>query len=190
MNRSLTSLILIAALLLPATAQAWDLVEADDRVYESRSGDFEIEMPVGWRFMKPSRQVTISRDGPGLHAIIVRKEKTRRAFRGLEGEDRDASADMLPEELAEAHLADVKARSGIENLELVSEEPFIYGDSLGFRMVLEHTNDSGLKMREVHIGFVHGKSYYKIMYFAPQLHYFERDLAAFEAVVESFRVTD
>ena len=47
---------------------------------------------------------------------------------------------------------------------------------------------SGLRLKTVHYGLLDGKWVYRLIYQAPARYYFEKDLATFEQVRESFKL--
>ena len=56
----------------------------------------------------------------------------------------------------------------------------------GFRLVHTWTTKGGYRLKRIHYGFMEGKWVYRIIYQAAARHYFDRDLATFEKLRESF----
>lgn len=58
----------------------------------------------------------------------------------------------------------------------------------GFKLVYTWTTKDGYRLKRIHYGFLEGKWVYRIIYQAAARHYFDRDLATFEKLRESFRL--
>ncbi len=109
--------ILLAALaslaLAPlAHAQSWKLaVENQPHVNPGRG--YSVQFPPGWKFncLWFSDETGATRDGPELQAIFVDFRAHKNAFKALK---RDASPDMMPQEMAESLVADMAKERGLE----------------------------------------------------------------------------
>lgn len=60
----------------------------------------------------------------------------------------------------------------------------------GFKLVYTFKTENGLRLKRVHYGVLVRDRVYRVQYQAPARYYFEKDLATFERVRESFKVTD
>ena len=58
----------------------------------------------------------------------------------------------------------------------------------GFRLVYTWKTKEGLRLKRVHYGFMDGKWVYRLVYQAAARYYYEKDLATFERVRESFKL--
>jgi hypothetical protein len=93
-------------------------------------------------------------------------------------------------DLAELELAEFKAKNPnaasvkvIENsLANVSGQP-------AYKLHLQYLNDKGLRFERLVYGFSNTQYVYRLSYVAPTLHYFQRDQAAFQKVVNDFKLT-
>ncbi|MFQ5544590.1 MAG: hypothetical protein ACE5FE_01305 [Acidiferrobacterales bacterium] len=185
MNRiiQLTCLLLIAVL---ATGCAvWARI--DEPLVDGPAKAFQLELPVGWiRAGFATDRVFATRDGTGIQFIEAMRLTHKRAFSDLKEETR---ADMLPTELAELVVAQMKSRPGVSDLEVVSNAPATIAEITGFRLHMQMKNSQGLTYERVVYGFVDAEGFYRLTYQAPSLHYFKRDLSIFERAVKSFRLT-
>jgi hypothetical protein len=58
----------------------------------------------------------------------------------------------------------------------------------GFKLVYSFRAVNGMRLNRVHYGVVVRDWIYRVQYQAPATYYFDRDLATFERVRESFRL--
>jgi hypothetical protein len=73
-------------------------------------------------------------------------------------------------------------------IELIENIPTTVGGKPGFRLLYSWKTKDRLRLKRVQYGFVDGKLVYRLIYQAAARHYFDRDLATFERVRESFRL--
>ena len=159
----------------------------DEPLVDGPGKAFQLKLPVGWiRYSVMTDRVLVTRDGTGVQFIEAMQLTHKRAFSDLKEETR---ADMLPMELAELTIAQVKSRPGVSDLEVVSNAPATIAETTGFRLHVQMKNSQGLIYERVIYGFVDAEGFYRLTYQAPSLHYFKRDLSIFERAVKSFRLT-
>ncbi|MDH3670218.1 MAG: hypothetical protein OES46_03540 [Gammaproteobacteria bacterium] len=185
MNRiiQLTCLLLIAV--LAAGCAVWARI--DEPLVDGPDKAFQLELPVGWiRAGLATDRVLVTRDGTGVQFIEAMKRTHKKAFSDLKEETR---ADMLPTELAELAIAQLKSQPGVSDLEVVNNAPATIAGTTGFRLHVQMKNSQGLAYEAVVYGFVDADGFYRLRYQAPSLHYFKRDLSIFERAVKSFRLT-
>lgn len=183
MNNMVRLLVLATVFAVLQGCVAWTRV--DQTRTEGPGGQFVVELPQGWmRAAAHEDAILITRDGFLLQAIEVRRLDHDKAFADIE---KSSSADMLPSELAELTVAEARASSGAEHLQVLSNEPVEIGGRPGFRLQLQIRNPRGLRYERVIYGMADADGFYQLTYQAPRLHYFERDLQAFEAMVRSFQ---
>lgn len=178
------------AIAAPALA-AWKLVAEGETFTHEKSG-YSIQYPPGWRWVKmPFGDETLAtRDGAPLQAISVDFRKHKKAFRAL---NQDSTPDLMPLELAEKIVAEATQARSLQNVEILSDEPTEVSGRPGFRLLIAYrtTVDAGsLRYREVVVGANSPQGIFIVSYRAPTLHYFDRDLAAFEKSLATFTITD
>jgi hypothetical protein len=140
--------------------------------------------PEGWvQEYNAGGQLVASRDGYGLQLILVGARSSSDAFPAIK---KGVSSNTLPSEVAELHIANIKA-AGAEQMEVLENEPAQIAGLSGYRLLLRHFDDRGLELRRVVYGAVDEKNSYRLTYEAPALYFFERDLPAFESMVNSFQ---
>lgn len=192
-------LVLVAAVSGCASRPYWTLTDDANKVAQSKS--FEISVPEGWNRttvaetkeqlpmgkwfrIVPLERITASRDGTGIHTITVTRRNLDTAFPSI---DKKSTTDMLPLETADLYVSDLRKRTGLERLKVLSNKPAQVNGKPAFQLVMEFKNDDGLRIRMVSHGFVDKTGFYTINYRAPSLYYYERDYGDYAKLVRSFR---
>lgn len=200
MIRKISALLALVAAVSGCAHQAyWTMTDDVNKIAKSKS--FEITVPEGWNRtttaetkerlkigngfrVVPMEQMTASRDGPGLQAIDVTRHYLDTAFPNIK---KKSTASMLPVEAADLYVSDLRKRTGLERLKVLSNKPARVNGEPAFQLVMEFKNDDGLRIRIVSHGFVDKTGFYTIDYWAPALYYYERDYGAYANLVRSFR---
>jgi hypothetical protein len=182
--------LVLAGLLAAAPALAWKLV-AEAAPFVHKTG-YSIQYPPGWRWLKmPFGDETIAtRDGPQLQAIGVDFRKHKNAFRALR---QDSSPEMMPQELAQKLVAEATAAGGLQNMEILSDEPMLLAGRPGFRLHLAYRSsvDAGsVRYEEIVVGANSPQGIFIVYYRAPHLHFFSRNVESFEKSLATFTISD
>jgi len=177
----------------------WTLTHDANKAVKSTS--FEITVPEDWnRTTAPDtwdrlpiddkvqtillERMTASRDGTGIHSITITRRYPDTAFPTIK---KKSHANMLPLEAADLYVSDLRKRTGLERLKVLSNKPAQVDGKPGFQLVMEFKNDDGLRIRMVSHGFVDKTGFYTINYRAPYLYFYERDYGDYTKLVRSFR---
>jgi hypothetical protein len=177
----------------------WTLTDDVNKVAKSTS--FEISVPEGWNRTTAAdtwdrltiddklqtvllERMTASRDGTGIHSITITRRYPDTAFPTIK---KKSTANMLPLEVADLYVSDLRKRTGLERLKVLSNKPATISGKPAFQLVMEFKNDDGLRIRIVSHGFVDKTGFYTINYRAPTLYYYERDYGDYARLVRSFR---
>lgn len=173
-----------AALALAGCA-SWEVIEAQSPPYEDDS--YQIQLPAGWvRAMFEREAVALTRDGHYLELIVVQRKPHDKAFKRIK---KPASDKLLPSELAELALSEHRAAdSALTTVVVLSNQPWMLGGQLGFRMHLRFTTPKGLPMELLIYGVCDAKHYYSMAFQAPSFHYFPTYQPDFERMVRSFKL--
>jgi hypothetical protein len=177
----------------------WTLTDDLNQVVKSKS--FQMNVPQGW--VRTTEPVTwerveidgqartlllesmgVTRDGVGIHAVSVTRRYPDTAFPNIK---KKSSANMLPPEAADLYVSELRKRSGLERLTVLSNKPARIADKQGFELLMQFKNDDGLRIQILTYGFVDKTGFYIISYRAPVLYFYERDYASFKKLVASFR---
>jgi hypothetical protein len=186
MRQLQAGLAVLALLVLAGCEGTWQRLESA-RVTGPENA-FAIDLPVGWvRANQVADRVLVTRDGPGLEFISVQRLAKDKAF---PKQKKSASEDLLPAELAELQIAELKTQSDqMAALNLIENAPAAIGGSPGFKLHIRFRNLRGLPIEQMLYGFADKKGYYLLVYQAPGLYYFDKYKADFENAVLSFKAT-
>lgn len=147
---------------------------------------YTLAAPAGWVHAAFIQQgVCISKDGPDLNWIEVRHAGKKSAFKAIGVEITDT---QLVTEVAEYCLAHFKETHTAGTVRMIDLAPARISGRDGFRMHLSTTDGRGLIDDYLIYGVTDNDFFYRLLYRAPRLYYFEHDLATFEALVTSFKI--
>ena len=179
------SIFLISVVLLVGCATGWGRVDDSGRYYKGKY--YNATLPLGWMRMQSGETLTLSRDGIDLQRIVIEYRPHDKAFEGIE---KSSSESMLPSELAELTIAELKASQdeGWPSLEVLVNEPVKITGHTGYGLHLRFKTDEGLRIDVLLRGFVDEDGLYLVMYRAPTLHYFERDRTVYESIAGSLKL--
>ena len=174
----------LLALLLAGCAATWVRVEDADSRY--RGEHYSVILPAGWMRSEVGDSLVLSRDGLDLQRIVIEYRSHEKAFEKIE---KSSSAGMLPSELAELTIAELKAsqEDGLPSLEILDNRPMEIAGSTGYALHLRFKTDAGLRIEVLLRGFVDEDGLYQLLYRAPMLHYFGRDREVYESITESMQ---
>ena len=199
MKRILTIMAVVLLASGCAPTAYWTLT--DDMNPVAKSTSFQMNVPKGW--VRTTQPVTwerveidgetrtlllesmgVTKDGVGIHAISVTRRYPDTAFPTIK---KKSSANMLPPEAADLYVSELRKRSGLERLTVLSNKPARVADKQGFELLMQYKNDDGLRIQILTLGFVDNTGFYTISYRAPYLYFYERDYSSFRSLVGSFR---
>jgi len=185
MRDLLRTAIILTIALIAGCAVLWSRIDDANRNYQG--AHYSVTLPVGWMRRESGGNLLLSKDGIDLQRILIEYRPHEKAFEKLK---KTSSATMLPSELAELTIAELKAsqQNDLPSLKVISNAPVEIGGHAGFLIHLGYKTDAGLRIEILLEGFADAAGYYLITYRAPTLYYFARDRSAFEAVCASFRV--
>jgi hypothetical protein len=154
--------------------------------------EFEVTVPEGWyRAMRAPgtletpEGLVLTRDGLALQQIRVERVAMDK---DLKFTKRKFDVKLPPHEVAEIELDDHRSNPDVFNLTVEENAPAPVDGRRGFRLVYTWQIKEGYRLKRIHYGFVEGKWVYRLIYQAAARHYFDRDLATFEKLRDSFRL--
>jgi len=149
-------------------------------------GKFTVQAPPGWvHFSLERNHVVLTRDGLPVQYIDVALTPHADAFKQIK---RASNPSMLPAELAELAVAELRADSGLVNLTVKESVPASVAGQPGFRLLLQYRNPRGALLNRLIYGTATKQGLLTFSYSALDRHYFPRDLGVFEQVMASYRL--
>ena len=152
-----------------------------------------VEWPSAWMMFMPAESdevakqngflLLVTRDGVGLQAMSLRKLPIAQGFAHTK---KKVVPGMLPQDVAEVVLDDIRSNPTYTNPQLIETSPATLGDVPGFKLEVKYRNKIGLPKETTYYGCVKNDFLYMLIYEAPQRYYYPGDLPAFEAVKNSF----
>lgn len=146
---------------------------------------YELKAPDGWMRFDTGAYVMISRDGPYLQYVLVQERPLRQPFRYTR---KTFTSNMLPLEAAAIVINDLQADPALAGFQILANEPATIDGREGFKLVFRYRNRSGLPLKTVYYGFLHKAFFYSLRYTSAERHYFQKDLAVFEEIRQTFRL--
>ena len=185
MKTSIWSLTLVLLILLIGCATTW--VKVDDAGKRYQAEHYSATLPTGWLLLESKDSLVLSKDGILLQYISIQYRPHEKAFEKLE---KDSSSTMLPSELAELTIAEIKATQddGLPSMEILHNAPVNLAGHTGFDIHLRYKTDDGLRIDTLLRGVVDENGFYLVRYSAPTLHYFERDRQTYNSLTESLQL--
>jgi hypothetical protein len=181
--------------LLCATALAAGCVH-DDRPWKPAGGGYDsgnwfgprisLTLPPEWmqlNFVEDGLVAT--RDGFNLQTISVRRID---ADKPLPNTKKLVRKGMRPNELAEVLVDDLRASGKANGMKVLDTRPVVIGGTPGFRTTVAFKDGWGLRIKAVIAGALVDDRVFRIAYTAPARHYFDQDLATFDAALGSVRI--
>jgi hypothetical protein len=151
--------------------------------YKDSALNIKVDLPDGWKKKNNTTSLIITNDGTGLQLIQINRMEVKKE---LTFSKKKFTAGMLPQEVAQLVVDNFKSNPNIVGQEVLENNPETIGGQQGFKLVISWNTIDGLKSKSVLYGFLLGKWYYELIYEAPVRYYYEKDVAAFEKIKDSF----
>ncbi len=142
---------------------------------------FETDIPLGWMRNTYTREFLITHDGVALNAITVER---RGVEKDLESTKKKFDKDMLPQDLAEVEMDNIRSGQGVGQFRLLKNSPAELDGIQSFVIEYTYQTEIGLTIHGIHYGCLKGNWVYRVRYEAPEQHYFkiyENDFKKFVA---------
>ena len=179
------SLMVLVCFFLVACNSGWVRMEqADTTVKTDR---YSLTLPAGWVKWQQQEHMLATLDGLDIQRIDVQFVKHDKAFEKIK---KSSSTDLLPSELADLFVANLKAEdeNGLPSLEIINSHPVEIAGTTGFELELRFVSDEGLRYQVVVSGFATDNGFYTIYYRAPVLYFYDRDREIYSTVTHSFKL--
>ncbi len=184
-------LVLLAGMAIAAPAMAWKLV-MEGQPFTHKGSGYSIQYPAGWRYVKmPFGDETVAtRDGSCMQRIYVDFRKHKKAFRAL---GKDATPEMMPQELAEKIVAEMEAAGSLQNMQVLSNEPTMLAGRPAFKVHISYRTavDAGsVRYEGIVVGANSPQGIFLVGYGGSVLHYFARDVETYDKTLATFAIAD
>ena len=169
----------IVTLILTGCAGPWKT--APDKLGEPQ---WSITSPEGWMHLSMQESEMLSKDGPYLEYILIQSRPLAQRFRYTK---QKLNPGMLPHEAARLITDNMRSDPLIRQFRLVASEPAMVGGHDGFRLTYTYQDPSGVEVKTIYCGVILPDLFFNLRYTATQRHYFDKELPAFNKVLESLR---
>ncbi|MEM9173244.1 MAG: hypothetical protein AAGA84_11115 [Pseudomonadota bacterium] len=145
--------------------------------------------PIGW-YQSPAKLTrdklrTFTRDGSTLQNIVVGRIAHKNAFSSI---DKDATPEMLPQDIAENVIADIKAFLPNDTFTVQTNAPATLAGNEGVRISGEFVSEEGLRIRLTGYYANTEDGIYSAVFRAPTLHFYDQHIEEFETSVRTLRI--
>ncbi|SEM65366.1 hypothetical protein SAMN04489760_13037 [Syntrophus gentianae] len=174
---------LVLILLVLTACAPWARVGGD---YREESQNYSVTLPEGWMKSNTVNDLLVTHDGVLLQTIRIERFKTDQELKHTR---KKYSRNMLPQEMADVAIDNIKSDPMITNFKLLESSPATLSGIPGFKIVYEFkTKEGQLRFKCIYYGIMSGEWNYGIWYRAAARHYFDKDVQTFETVSQSFRL--
>ena len=175
--------LIAAASALAAGCAVWTRV--DQPTLAGPSESYFVDAPVGWvQLSAYSGGIRVTRDGFQVQMADV----TLTAHdKQLPLTKKASTASILPTELAELLVAELRSVPGLGNLTVKETTPARVAGHDGFRLIAQFRNDRGVAYRIAMYGVALPQGRLVFHFQAIERFFFQRDLPEFEQMVRSYR---
>jgi hypothetical protein len=154
-------------------------------LYEPSSHNFSVIIPGGWEKINIEKYLLITKYGPFSHYILIQDYTIDKIF---DHTNKRFQKDMLPIEASEVIIDEISADKQIMNFKLIENVPVTINTYDGFRLVFTYNTAEGIDHKTLYYGFIIGDMFYSIRYNACNEAYYQKDVATFQQVLDSFTV--
>lgn len=196
MNRVLSLVVVLGLAYAPVPALAWAVIAPNKAVAVAKS-TLTVTPATEWNRgqVRPSKKGELwTRDGATLNELmffggIAAGEPLLRERSKKDQPLPKFAASMLPTDIVRMIEDTTRIQLKTSLFDVKTAEPTAFGGQPGFRMRYRYVvqGDNLARVGEARWAIVGGKLY-MISFVAPQLHYFERDIATVRALMDSARI--
>ena len=151
------------------------------------AANFSVEIPDGWWKPEYINKFFITKDGPFRQYVLIQQRPLDKAFRYTKKKIRSG---MLPQEAAGIIIDELASDRHLMNFKVIANTPATIDGHASFKILFAYRDEKGSKFKTLYYGFINGNSLYNLRYCAAKQHYFEKDIAAFEQIISSFKLID
>jgi hypothetical protein len=149
------------------------------------SYNFTIHIPEGWRKIDNNRYLFLTKENPFLQYVMVQNRPLARSFRHT---NKKLQKQMLPEEAAQIIIDEIASDQNILNFAVLFNGPADIKGHDGFKILFTYNDQKGSKFKTLYYGFIKEDTFFNLRFTAAAGDYFQRDVGAFNQILNSFRV--
>jgi hypothetical protein len=127
----------------------------------------------------------ITREGAFSQYILVQQRRIDKPFRHTK---KKFHKDMLPQQAAEVIIDEISLDSRVLNFRLIERVRTHVNQYNGFRIVFTYREKGGLNFKTVFYGLLEGDWFYSLRYSVEVKKYSDKDIKAFQKVLNSFKI--
>jgi len=151
------------------------------------NADFSVDIPVGWWKPEYTGKYLLTKDGPYLQYVLIQQRPLNKAFRYTKKKIRPG---MLPQEAAGIIIDELASDRYLMNFSVIENAPTTVDGHAGFRILFTYTDKKKSQFKTLYYGFINADSFYTLRYCAAARHYFEKDIASFDQIINSFKLVN
>ncbi|MDJ0817663.1 MAG: PsbP-related protein [Desulfobacterales bacterium] len=149
--------------------------------------DFSVAIPDGWWKPQYTDRYLITKDGPYLQYVLIQRRPLEKSFRYTQ---KKMKSSMLPQEAAGIIIDELASDRFLMNFSVIENTPAKIDGQAGFKILFSYKDKKGSQFKTLYYGFINGGAFYNLRYCAAERHYFDKDIAEFEQIKNSFKLTD
>jgi hypothetical protein len=147
--------------------------------------NFSVEIPDGWWKPEYIDKYLITKDGPFLQYVLIQERPLNKPFKHTM---KKIKGGMLPQEAAGIIIDELASDRYLANFSVIENAPAVIDGHDGFKLLFSYKDKKGNEFKTLYYGFISGDSFYNLRYCAAMQDYFEKDIAAFEQIISSFKL--
>ena len=123
-----------------------------------------------------------SKDGPYLQYIFFQQKPLGQVFRNTR---QTLDQTLLPQEAAQIVADNLRLDPKIAGFNLLATQPATVDGHRGFKLLYTYKDRQGVTLRSIYYGVVLEHAFFNLRYTAAERHYYEKDLKAFQRMIET-----
>lgn len=145
---------------------------------------FDIDIPAGWQKHNTNKFFLIYKNDPLRQYILVQERPLDRPFKFS---NKSLQAGMRPQEVASVVIDELRSDKQLLTLAVIENAPATIQGNDGCRILFTYGLGDGSNYKTLYYGFIRNGSYFSLRFNTAADQDFERDLQAFDQVVDSLR---
>jgi hypothetical protein len=177
MKKVSTAVLLIGVAAVLACAHPSDMAQ-------SGPSHFEVDIPAGWKRHSTNKFFLIYKKDPLRQYILAQERPLDKPFKFC---NKSLTAGMQSQEVAAVVIDELKSDKELLNLVVIDNAPITIKGNDGCRILFTYGLGDGSNYKTLYYGFIRGDSYVSLRLNVAADKDFDRNLQAFNAVVDSIR---